>query len=60
MPLKTEIYVISYQLPVLSHHIGYLVGATLVLTPPSCCLPYLGKVTKAFPLTFSGYEMAAK
>ena len=33
--LKAEIYVISYLLPILSRHIGYLVGVTLVLTPPS-------------------------
>ena len=31
-----EIYVISNVLQVLSRHIGYLVGATLVLTLPSC------------------------
>ena len=34
--LKAEIYVISFLLPVLSRHFGYLVGATLVMTPPSC------------------------
>ena len=34
--LKAEIYVLSYLLPVLSRHVGYLVGYTLVLTPPSC------------------------
>ena len=33
---KAEIYVISCLLPVLSRHICYLVGAILVLTPPSC------------------------
>ena len=34
--LKAEIYVISYLLPVLNRHIGYLVGAIFVLTPLSC------------------------
>ena len=42
-------------LPVLSHHIGYLVGAGLVLIPPC-----LGKVTIAFSLTCNGYKIAAK
>ena len=34
--LKAEIYVIFYLRPVFTPHIGYLVSATLVLTPPSC------------------------
>jgi len=31
-----------------------------VLTHHLVALPYLGKVTKAFPLTPSGYEMPAE
>ena len=34
--LKAEIDVFCYLLPALSRHIGYLVGAKLVLTPLSC------------------------
>ena len=34
--IQAEINVISYLLPVLSRHFGYLVGATLVPTSPSC------------------------
>ena len=34
--LKAETCVIFDLLPVLSRHIGYLVGVTLVLTPPPC------------------------
>ena len=41
--LKAEIYVISYLLPFLSRHICYLVGATLVLIPPSCSPAIFGK-----------------
>jgi len=37
-----------------------MVGATLVLTKNLVALPNLGKVTKAFPLTPSGFEMAAR
>jgi len=44
----------------MSRHIGQLVSGKLVLTLPSCSLPYLRKVTKAFPITSSGYEMAAE
>ena len=58
--LKAEIYVISCLLPVLSRHFGYLVIATLVLTPPSCSPAIFRKVTRAFLFTHSGYEMAAK
>jgi len=36
------------------------VGVTLVLTKYLVALPYLGKVPKAFKLTSSGYEIAAK
>ena len=53
-------YVISYLFPVLSRHIGHLVGATLVFTPRSFSSAILGKDTEAFPLTPSGSEMAAK
>jgi len=39
----------------------WLVSSKLVLTLPSCSpAKYLGKVTGAFPLTLSGYEMAAE
>ena len=58
--LTAEIYVISYLLPVLSRHIGYLWVLHLFCFRHLVALPYLGKVTKAFPLTSSGYEMAAK
>ena len=34
--LKAKINVIVYVLLVFSRHTGYLVGATLVLTQPSC------------------------
>ena len=44
----------------LGRHPGYLVGARFVLFPPSCSLSYSGKLTKAFPLTPTGYKMAAK
>jgi len=44
----------------LNRHIAYLVGATLVLTEYLVALTYLEKVTKAFLLTPSGYEIAAK
>jgi len=47
-------------LPVLSHHMGHLVGARLVLFSSVVALSYSGKVTKAFPLAPSGYEMTTK
>ena len=34
--LKAELYVIFFLLPIVSRHIGYMVGATLVLTTPYC------------------------
>ena len=58
--LKAQIYIISHLLPVLSRHIGYLVRATLIRTPPSCSPAIFRQVAKAFSLTSSGYEMAAK
>ena len=60
MNFVAEIYVISYLLPGLSRYIGYLVGATLALTSPTGSPAIFKKVTNAFPLTPSGYEMAAK
>jgi len=44
----------------LNRPIVYLVDATLVLTKYLVALIYLGKITKTFPITPSGYEMAAK
>ena len=38
------VHMLYLLLPVLSLHIGYLVGARLVLSPPSCSPSYLGKV----------------
>jgi len=38
----------------------YWLSGKLVLTLPSCSLPYLAQVIKAFLLTPSEYEMAAE
>ena len=48
--LKAEIYVISYLPLVLSRQIGYLAGAPLVLTPPTCSPTISSKSPKRFRL----------
>jgi len=52
---------ISSLLPVLSRHIGHLVGVRLFLfLSSSSPVIYSGKVPKVFPIPPSGYEVAAK
>jgi len=47
-------------LPVLSRHIGHLVGAGLFPFLSPCSPVIFRKVSEVFPLTPSGYEIAAK
>ena len=56
--LYTPFLKLHLLLPVSSRHIGYLVGARLVLFPLSCSPIIFEKVTKAFPLIPSGSKMA--
>ena len=47
-------------LPVLSSHIGYLVGARQVLIAPSCSPAIFRKSRQSVSVTANGYKLAAK